>query len=509
MFLRKYFCQPFWTIPLGLAVGLGGCGGSDFDDGPTGSGGASGSAGQAGGGAAGAGGGATGGSAGAGGTAGTGGGGAGGGATGGFAGTGGSAGSGYVPPAGLSQVYVSPSGTDTGACQSAAPCLTFQYAVSKMKAGDALVLKDGSYPLATHGALNPVTGNGQPIPKSGLVPGGASAQLPTVVRAENPGKVDVEGGLRLGVISQVVDHVVVHGITFHAGGRIYNGNHNLIKDCGFEGGVGIGTIDHSQGNTHNLIEDGWTWGKNVRAQGSNYRAHHNTWRRVLVRPDGCDQKNCGQKAGNYLAGVTVYNSHHTTLENVIVMDRILGSANQTEGYADFSTAQHDSNQPAQPEGEANGNNAWLGCMAVNSEDPALVFEADAVTNGTTATIKEFVALKTRAGLALDPAHRPYSGNSHFVVDGVQGYPTSGPTLTVGCDVVQSGDPGCSHSINNVKKSTYQSGAASAALPKDRYGTTTPMWPWPNEDRIKSELCAATTRGLCAQGGSLSTYLQSF
>ncbi|HMR04822.1 MAG TPA: hypothetical protein PKA88_03580, partial [Polyangiaceae bacterium] len=456
--------------------------------------------------------GAAGGSAGVGGIAGAGGGSggsAGAGATGGSAGTGGGAGSGYVPPAGLSQIYVSPSGTDAGACENAAPCLTFKYAVSKMKPGDALILKDGSYPVAVHGGLNPFTSAGQPIPKSGLVPGGASSQLPTVVRAENPGKVDVAGGLRLGLTSQVVDHVIVHGITFHGGGRIYNGNHNLIKDCGFEGGVGIGTIDHSQGNTHNLIEDVWTWGKNVRAQGSNYRAHHNTWRRVLVRQDGCDQKNCGQKAGNNLAGITVYNSHHTTLENVIVMDRVLGSANQSEGYADFSTAQHDSNQPAQPEGEANGNNAWLGCVAVNSEDPALVFEADAVTSGTTATIKEFVALKTRGGLALDPAHRPYSGNSLFVVDGVQGYPISGPTLSIGCDVVQSGDPGCNHSVSNVKEGIYKSGSANAALPKLRYGTTTPIWPWPNEARIKTDLCVATNRGLCAQAGSLSTYLQSF
>jgi hypothetical protein len=33
-------------------------------------------------------------------------------------------------------------------------------------------------------------------------------------------------------------------------------------------------------------------------------------------------------------------------------------------------------------------------------------------------------------------------------------------------------------------------------------TTTTLWPWPNEDRIKTEMCGATTRGFCATGKRL-------
>jgi hypothetical protein len=33
-------------------------------------------------------------------------------------------------------------------------------------------------------------------------------------------------------------------------------------------------------------------------------------------------------------------------------------------------------------------------------------------------------------------------------------------------------------------------------------TDVPLWPWPNEDRIKREMCASTTRGFCSTGKRL-------
>ncbi|NOY89560.1 MAG: hypothetical protein GXP55_00025 [Deltaproteobacteria bacterium] len=414
-----------------------------------------------------------------------------------------------VVPTGLHEIHVATDGDDGAACSADAPCLTFARAAEVMVSGDELVVHPGRYPLAVHGSLRLFTSGGSPVPLSGAVPSGIDADQPTVIRALTPGSVDIEGGLTLGTRSAKVRYAFIYGLTFHGGGQIYNGDYNVVKACGFEGGFAIGTIDHAQGNTFNLLEDVWLWGKNVRVLGINYRAHHNTWRRVLLRTDGCDEDYCGERAGNYAVALSAYNSHDTTFENVLVLDRVLGA--NPYGYADFATAQHDSSQPEQPEGERLGRNRWLGCMSIHSEDAALVFEADAVETGTTGTLIDFVALDTAAGVSIDPAHRPYTGNSVFRVERLWSYPRGDGSnaFHIGCDVVQAGDPGCAHDVTGVESGAYAGGLAATTLPETRYGAAESLWPWPHEERIKAELCATETRGLCGSTDSLSAYVHSF
>src|SRR5207244_824530 len=47
-------------------------------------------------------------------------------------------------------------------------------------------------------------------------------------------------------------------------------------------------------------------------------------------------------------------------------------------------------------------------------------------------------------------------------------------------------------------------------------TSTPLWPWPNEARIKAEMCADTTRGFCSakrldgvSAGTLTSYIWEY
>jgi len=414
-------------------------------------------------------------------------------------------------PAIANSYYISPNGDDGGSCSAVAPCKTFEKAVSMLAAGDELVLKDGYYSLSENGTLSLEDDNYNPIPLSGQMPSGIDAGNPTIVRAENPGQVSIEGNLRLGLKGGKVQHIIVYGLTFHASGSIYNGDYLTIKDSGFEGGFNIGTNDHDEGNSYNLVEDVWIWGENVRNMGINYRSHHNTWRRVLIRGDGCDDPWCGEKADNFSPGISIYNSHHTVLENVIVIDRVLG-ANTLGGYADFITAQHDSSNPPQPEGELLGRNSWLGCMSINSEDPAMVFEADSVETGTTtATIKEFVTLNSGNGIFLDPAHRPFDGISVFDVNNLYVYPKNGTidSFSIGCDVVQAGDPGCAVHIIGVTYAGLYTGNMSGNIPQNRYDTSTPLWPWPNEERIKTEMCQSASRGFCGFAGTISQYVMSY
>ncbi len=417
---------------------------------------------------------------------------------------------------GIDQVYIAPGGSDTGNCRdSGAPCKTFEYATGQMVAGDGLILKDGFYTLADNGSLETRKRNGTPVPRSGSLPSGISFSRPTVARAENPGQVFIEGGLRIGNDSAKYQYIVVHGLTFHQGGAIQNGKFIAIKDSGFETGFGLGSIKHNMGNQCNYITDSWAWGKNMRTAVRVYRSNNNVLRRILIRHDGCDLPNCGESNPNASPGITVYNANNNVLENILVLDRSLGTT--AVGYADFSTAQHDSNQPPQPGGELLAKNQWLGSMSINSEDTAMIFEADAVGSGTTATIRDFVALKTQGGVRLDPAHRAFNGISKFVVDGVHVYPEAGstPHFLIGCDVVNGSDPGCNHSVSGVTEGPYMpaTGLAATWLPQKRYGTDQDLWPWPNEARIKSEICEVEftpiSRGVCGTGQTITQYAFSF
>lgn len=416
----------------------------------------------------------------------------------------------YQQLKGIHQLYLSPSGKDSGSCSEKSPCRSFPYAVSNMNPGDALILLPGYYSIKDSGGLSYSIPH-IPDKKLTQLPSGLSQDKPTIIRAMKEGTVEVESGFTLGTKFKKEKYILVYGITFNGPSALRNADFSVVKRTGIYGHLSIGTIDHSEGCSYNLVEDVWIWGKNSRGNAVNYRAHHNMWRRVIIRDDGCDMANCGEGPGNYSIGMTIYNSHDVTAENVIVLDRIL--YHNPYGYADFATAQHDSKRKPQPGGELNGRNRWLGCMSINSVDHAINFEADKVLDypNTTGTIEDFVALKTRFGLSIDGAHRPYEGYSHYVINNVEIYTTKDHNFYIGCDIVNpKHDAGCHHDIKNVSKGRYRPGH-SYKLPKYRYGTKTKLWPWPNQKQIKSDMCKNddNPRGLCLYDGSLTDYIMSF
>ena len=79
--------------------------------------------------------------------------------------------------------------------------------------------------------------------------------------------------------------------------------------------------------------------------------------------------------------------------------------------------------------------------------------------------------------------------------------------SIGCDTVQGKDTGCNHSVTNVYAGCY-TGNMSGVIPQNRYGTSNPLWPWANEDRIKAEMCQSESRGFCSFNGTISQYVMS-
>ncbi|WP_196137628.1 hypothetical protein [Aliikangiella sp. G2MR2-5] len=476
--------------------------------------------------------------------------------------------------------YISPYGNDSNSGTSAdAPWKTFKrsFASNGVQAGEELVLLDGEYSVANQtGILREVDYYGNSVDYSDSIPSGLSREQPTVVRAANPGMVKVIGSdelrpLFIGRSSRKDKFIKVQGITFEGGGSLFNADYVVIKDSGFHGSFSIGTNDHSQGNNYNLVEDVWVWASNRRIIASNYRSNNNVWRRVVVRSEGCDQAGCeSYPKADPSVGMTVYDSQNVSVQNVIIIDRVIRN---DSAYGDFATAQHSSNR-------ANylGNNEWLGNMSINSQDSGMHFEADYVLdNGLPIwTIKNFVSVGNGIGginigntpYNYDSAGKPQSfiDNATIVMNNAgdnksairvspnQSSVLVSDSLTVGAtrtgynvlgSMVQNSlgyNPGaaegnfdtynCLENCISLTNSPLTDGSllfpqrleenapAQNTLPQKigaditvRYGvdgaiygdsdfnveTQTSLWPWPNEARIKKEMCvdSGITRGFCS------------
>ena len=498
-------------------------------------------------------------------------------------------------PAGRTTWYISPRGSDANDGRSqAAPWKSFRHAFSVMQGGDELVLMDGDYSEAAGtGILRDRGLYGESLQYSAEIPSGPDAAHPTLVRALNPGKAilhEVAGlparhgiPLFLGLTTRKVRFVEVRGLLLEGGATLYNTDHVTIRECGVHGPMSVGTPDHHQGNDHNLIEDVWVWARNTRTIVTNYRASYNVWRRIVVRSEGCDVAGCNDNPGKAdpSPGITVYDSHDVSMQNILVVDRMLRN---DIPYGDITTAQHtarNGNGDGSYDGTRYflGRNEWLGSMSVNSDDAAMTFEADQVLEDGSPiwTVRDFLALRpARGGISL--GNRPYNygtaGAPPSLIDGVTVllsgngigvYVDEGQTsvevrdaLTVDAGVAGivaagayvhdsagynpaasegnvHGYTTCSNCLD-LPQSPVEDGsllhavekapgsALAASLPSvgaviryrygvdgTRYGeagyntlTSTPLWPWPNEDRIKQEMCVRSgeTRGFCNPGTRL-------
>ncbi len=345
-----------------------------------------------------------------------------------------------VPPlrAWAATYYISPDGAHDADGSLSAPFGTFARAFSTMSAGDELVLLDGLYSDETGtGYIHYDDGS---CAACGQPPSGKGPGAETVVRAQNPGAVVVDGGAREGLFLgrgagggfQKARHIRVQDITFEGGGSLYNTSRVAIKACGFhrategDGAVfGIGTNDGNWGNDHNLVEDCWIWGRE-RIIAINYRAGYNVWRRVVVRGDGCAGGGCAG-AGNPNVGFTVYNSSHVSVQNLIVLDRRLDGG---EPYGDFATAQHVPG-PSVNMGAAEhlSHNEWLGCLSLNSEDSGFHFEADAA-GPATVIIRDAVAWHN-GGLNFNPGRQAKGFILENITAGISGPRSDGVRVAPG------------------------------------------------------------------------------
>lgn len=229
--------------------------------------------------------------------------------------------------------------------------------------------------------------------------------------------------------------------------------------------------------------------------------------------------------------MTIYDSSDVSFQNVLVLDRVLAGSDSP--YADFACAQHTNG--------ANlwGRNEWLGVVSLNAPDQALYCEPDNVIAGAlSARVVDSVfwnggginlARQGRYVLAdLTVTNR--GGDGIRIAPELAGSGSSVTRATVGGTGrygINSAVAPTSSNVSGSWQSAYNQTSCAGC------GTVAPVWrlpprygvdgtrygdagvnapggsllPYPNDSRIRAEMCANTSRGFCG-AASVSEYLQA-
>jgi parallel beta-helix repeat protein len=221
--------------------------------------------------------------------------------------------------------YISPNGNDNNnGTATGTAWKTFERAWYTLQPGDTLLLMDGTYTEASTGLIQPNVRNGQ-------------SGKPITIKALNDGQATIDGqgagypvklGDNAGPNGAIGDWFVVEGIVARNGGlgaiRIEKGNHNVLRRVS---AYNANTDDNSlvlaiNWGDGNLVEDCVVAGTG-RYMINVFTSSNNTIRRCFAQWQAWDGRNfCGVTWPNG-NNVGVYNSSNTTVENVIAYGRSL------------------------------------------------------------------------------------------------------------------------------------------------------------------------------------------
>jgi len=218
-----------------------------------------------------------------------------------------------------------------------------QAALSAMKAGDTLIIRDGTY-----------TGPSNALTTSNPSP--TSSTLWTTIKAENPGSVIFDGDVARTLIhiepsSSLNLHWVFDGIVFqNASDRcIILARINYVKflRCGFVGLSSSSDAFYTHTCNYILVEDCYSYGS-ARYHFHYYNTNYSVMRRCIARHD--------RGTHVYQIGFQVYDSENVEVQNCIVID-----SDQVDFYNGAS--QLYAFKVPQVSG---GNINFRGCIALNN-----------------------------------------------------------------------------------------------------------------------------------------------
>lgn len=217
--------------------------------------------------------------------------------------------------------YASPTGSGN-ACSEASPCNVGTWLSSQAGPGKVLCLRDGHY-----------KGDSQMLQFSSR---SGTAGSPITVRAQNDGRVLIDGEFQRRPLDCAASYITVMGMDLRNGHdtvAVLRGQHCIAQRIvAWANEPADGAIENiwDFGGAHNLAEDfaGWGFARKILAIGARGGNGPNTARRGWVEHNGSPY---GSAQGNPTESAEAgYNQSNVTFENIIARRNILSSATEPE-----------------------------------------------------------------------------------------------------------------------------------------------------------------------------------
>jgi hypothetical protein len=417
---------------------------------------------------------------------------------------------------------------------------TINDAITASSAGDIIIIHDGTY-------ADSITS----------LPNGTYSSY-TTIKALNDGGVIISGILNL---TYNTAYIKLEGLKFTntTDSKQILGNHIKVLRCSFQEGPSSGNVVNSGcgSNDYNdtqyiLFEDCWFYGTGGRYNLVVYNSNYVVLRRCVIRHDGgwTDDK------GDPEAGICIYNSSYVELQNCIVIDSNLGTyhAWQQGIYIIYNSASPN----------ITNNVNIRGCIVLNVDENAYRFDGNtttigistwtdnvaygysqhssssgAIINGSSSVTLNLEAQKTTIGNG-QYALGTWGGGSPSLDHSIVFKNTIGITVNgFSMAYLDTFNSGSSEDCSNCQ--TYnpqingllylprieagstltnaglganvisQMGVDGTFYGEIGYNTITSkvLWPWPYEDRIKTDMSSVSNRGFCANKETLTNYIWGY
>jgi hypothetical protein len=389
-------------------------------------------------------------------------------------------------------------------------------AISASSSGDTIIIHNGTY-------TDSITS----------VPNGTSSSY-TTIKALNAGGVIITGTLHTSYTSK---YLAFEGLKWnYAGDKNIEGSYLKFKRCSFQGGgtsgygcnVVIGTNDFPSATSYILMEDCWSYGLGGRYNFITYLADHVIFRRCIVRHDG----GYGPNSGNPEAAFSIYNSQYIELQNCICLDSNLDTYVYWDQpfYIIYNSAS----------AESTTHISVRGCISLNNKGAAYRWDGssttismDAFENNIGWDMDDWFAVNGSSNIDLSiSGTKATLGDKSGITDGFGDWGPGAPSLSYSIAYNCKGTLYNGWSSSNMNTSPLSAGLmylprteTGSALKNAGIGanviskigvdgtlygetgynttTTNPLWPWPNEARIKIDMASVSTRGFAATGKQLN------
>lgn len=452
-------------------------------------------------------------------------------------------------PAATNVFYISPSGSDAnGGASSSAPFKTFLKAWSVLQPGSTLILKDGTYTEALNPTVSGTAGN------------------PITIKAENDGRAIIDGqNAHAGITLNARQYITLEGLLSINPGEApalnvgatdgdFTSSHDItIRRTGIRGGMNLnnGAAASIARTRNSLLEDVWVYGYGRYALNV-YGSQNITVRRAVIRWDRWDGTNYKPCDPRYNLGV--YDTHDSTFENILLIDGGTASCGDHGGL--YVPGNNNGNTSPYVN---SSNNKFYAVIALNNRGNGLQVEGGSGGTNDNNSFQDVVSWGNDTGISVNKAVNTIFNHATIAKNNTNGSWT-GAAITVSNSLI-TGNPGrglngiIASNYNNVfgngtnyvyvsagaqdissdpnikyitrledgavGKGTGNDGGDRGATVLHQYSagvlTSNSMWPWPNEERIRQDMCDSTfltavgrtgtnDAKWCTSGKSLTRYI---